>query len=71
MQFSSRTLKIVRTFLGRGSVTKKNHLPSLCILKKEKSLNWTTEIFYFTNKLNANVQNKNLAIAIMKSSLQK
>ena len=41
------------------------------IKKKEKSLNWATEIFYFTNKLNANVQNKNLAIAIMKSSLQK
>ena len=44
---------------------------NLSILKKEKSLNWATEIFYFTNKLNANVQNKNLAIAIMKSSLQK
>ena len=42
----------------------------MCI-KKEKSLNWATEIFYFTNKLNANVQNKTLAIAIMKSSLQK
>ena len=36
------------------------------IKKKEKSLNWVTEIFYFTNKLKANVQNKNLAIAIMK-----
>ena len=45
MQFSSRTLKIVRTFLDRGSVTKKNYLPSSCILKKEKSLNWATEIF--------------------------
>ena len=43
-------------------------LINLSILKKkEKSLNWATE---FTNKLNANVQNKNLAIAIMKSSLQ-
>ena len=71
MQFSSRTLKIVRTFLDRGSVTKKTYIPSKCILKKEKSLNWAPEIFYFTNKLNANVQNKNLAIVIMKSSLQK
>ena len=71
MQFSSRTLKIVRTFLDRRSVTEKNYLPSWCILKKEKSVNWATEIFYFTNKVNANVQNKNLAIAIMKSSFQK
>ena len=48
--------------MDRGSVTKKNHLPSLCILKKkEKSLDWATEIFYFTNNLNVNVQNKNLA----------
>ena len=39
--------------------------------KKNHKINWATEIFYFTNKLNANVQNKNLAIAIMKSSLQK
>ena len=55
MQFSSTTLKIVRTFLGHVSVTKINYLPSQCILKNSKSLNWETEIFYFTNKLNANV----------------
>ena len=57
MQFSCRTLKIVRTFLDRGSETKNNYSPSQCILKKEKSLNLANEIFYFTNKLNANVQN--------------
>ena len=69
MQFSSRTLKIVRTFFDRGYVTKKNYLPSSLYLKKEKSLNWAPENFYLTNKLNANVQSKNLAIAIMKLSL--
>ena len=34
------------------------------IKNRKKSLNLATEIFYFTNKLNANLQNKNLAIAI-------
>ena len=40
------------------------------MLKNAKSLNWEPEFFYFTNKLNANVHTKNLAIAIMKLSLQ-
>ena len=34
------------------------------MLKNAKSLNWASEMFYFTNKLNANVQKKTLAIAI-------
>ena len=73
MQFSSRTLKIVRTFLDRGSVTKKIYIFTILVyIKKKRKIaklgNWN---LYFTNKLNANVQNKNLAIAIMKSSLQK
>ena len=38
------------------SLKKKN--PSSRILKKAKSLNWATEILYFTNKLNANVRKK-------------
>ena len=34
------------------------------MLKNAKSLNWETEMFYFTNKQNANVPKKNLGIAI-------
>ena len=41
------------------------------LLKNAKSLNWETEVLYFTNKLNPNVYTQNFAIAIMKSSLQK
>ena len=36
MQFSSRTLKIVRTFLDRGSVTKKNYLPCILVYLKKR-----------------------------------
>ena len=36
----------------------KKKIPSSRILKKAKSLNWATEILYFTNKLNANVRRK-------------
>ena len=37
---------------------KKKKIPSSRILKKAKSLNWATEILYFTDKLNANIQKK-------------
>ena len=43
------------------------------MLKNAKSLNWASEMFYFTNKLNANVQKKPLLspLIYLKSSLQK
>ena len=42
----------------------------MCVLKNAKSQNWATETSHFTNKLNANVLQKNpLVIAIMKWSL--
>ena len=36
MKFSSKTLKIVRTFLDRGSVTKKKLFTILVYIKKRK-----------------------------------
>ena len=58
MQFSSRTLKIVRTFLGHGSVTKNIYIYHLSIYRKCKIAKLGNWNLLFYQQANANVHKK-------------